>query len=312
MTPLSFSPSTETLWHDVLERADMQTPFYTYSWHKNWFETIGKTWTPYILLHSRNVLLPLAVKDNRAVLSGGEEVSDYMDAIGKQDEFALAWKAAISYLEKAGIKTLRLPNVPQDSKTLSYFRSISDDDHITISKEDTTPRVTLPETWEAYVSSLGRKYRHELRRKVRKFEREFPDMKIHESKNISHDIKSLFDLMIHNSQKQEFLTTEMKTFFSGIATTCSSCVHILSLQNNETVISSILYFKCGKTLFLYNSGFDKHEFSGAGFYLKSQSIKHAIDQSVTMYNFLQGNERYKYELGGKDFFVYTIQVNINN
>lgn len=33
-------------------------------------------------------------------------------------------------------------------------------------------------------------------------------------------------------------------------------------------------------------------------------------QEIYLNYFLQGNERYKYELGGKDFFVYTIYLRL--
>lgn len=33
-------------------------------------------------------------------------------------------------------------------------------------------------------------------------------------------------------------------------------------------------------------------------------------QEIYLNYFLQGNERYKYELGGTDFFVYSISANL--
>lgn len=62
--------------------------------------------------------------------------------------------------------------------------------------------------------------------------------------------------------------------------------------------------------FLYNSGFDRECCQNAGFYLKTMSIKRAIENGLKEYNFLQGSERYKYDLGGKDFFVYTIYLRL--
>jgi len=40
---------------------------------------------------------------------------------------------------------------------------------------------------------------------------------------------------------------------------------------------------------------------------KAMAIKRTIEKGLKQYNFLQGNEAYKYHLGGCDFFVYTIK-----
>ena len=46
-------------------------------------------------------------------------------------------------------------------------------------------------------------------------------------------------------------------------------------------------------------------------YSEYHCIKHdEVEQKLKEYNFLQGSERYKYELGGKDFFVYSISLSL--
>ena len=73
-----------------------------------------------------------------------------------------------------------------------------------------------------------------------------------------------------------------------------------------TLVASVIFFMVDRTLLLYNSGFDA-TYQGAGFYLKAKMILWAIENNYTEYNFLQGQERYKYELGGKDVAVYRIE-----
>jgi CelD/BcsL family acetyltransferase involved in cellulose biosynthesis len=72
----------------------------------------------------------------------------------------------------------------------------------------------------------------------------------------------------------------------------------------------MLAFAVGDTLMGYNSGFDETNFSGSGFYLKAKMLERAEQQGFRNFNFLQGNERYKYELGGKDFFVYKADIDL--
>jgi hypothetical protein len=82
----------------------------------------------------------------------------------------------------------------------------------------------------------------------------------------------------------------------------------LYIALGDKKIAATLSFIYEGTLFLYNSGFDKVCCANAGFYLKAQTIKRAIENGLKSYNFLQGNERYKYELGAKDFEIYSISL----
>ena len=60
---------------------------------------------------------------------------------------------------------------------------------------------------------------------------------------------------------------------------------------------------------LYNSG-NNHEFDyySVGLLLHSFAIKDAIEQGMEYFDFLRGDEQYKYRLGGIDNMVFTIKV----
>ena len=60
---------------------------------------------------------------------------------------------------------------------------------------------------------------------------------------------------------------------------------------------------------LYNSGYDpSYSFYSVGLLLKAQSIHWAIEQGKKKYDFLRGNERYKYDLGAKNLRLYRIEI----
>jgi lipid II:glycine glycyltransferase (peptidoglycan interpeptide bridge formation enzyme) len=120
------------------------------------------------------------------------------------------------------------------------------------------------------------------------------------------DIETLLSLMELDEQKKTFLTSEMKLFFKKTAETFTDSVSLLFITIHGEPASAILSFIQDGIYYLYNSGFDKVRHKNAGFYLKAKSIRYAIEHKCKLYNFLQGNERYKFDLGGKDFFVYRI------
>ncbi len=215
----------------------------------------------------------LARRGNELIIAGGYEVADYLDVVHPEE---------IS--KKFPGMHLTLRNVPEDSPTVTYFH---------MEKEDTTPITILPPI-------LDKKNQHEMERKIRKFEREHNDITFSET----DDIRILLNLMKLDPRKKEFLTPDMEEFFGRI---CSMGV-ITQLLINTTPAAAMLTFSAGGTLMGYNSGFDEEKYSGSGFYLRSKILERATKAGYKKFNFLQGNERYKYELGGKDFFVYKIDA----
>lgn len=145
-----------------------------------------------------------------------------------------------------------------------------------------------------------------MERKIRKFEREQKDIKMYDERNID----LLLTLMKLDERKKIFLTQEMELFFRKIAEQFQKNIIQTILTVDGKPAAALLAFRVGGTLMSYNSGFDEAHFSGAGFYLKAMHIKRAIGAGIKTYNFLQGSERYKYELGGKDFFVYRVNVTL--
>ena len=113
--------------------------------------------------------------------------------------------------------------------------------------------------------------------------------------------------MKQDDAKAEFLTPTMEKFFESLAQEFKDELELLFLCTDNQAVAAILSFSTNNQRLLYNSGFSKEQYSGAGFYLKASAIKLAIEQKVETYNFLQGNERYKYELGGQDHQVYSIE-----
>lgn len=308
---LSFIHSPFAHWYNttMIEKVpsyknpDNTLPFQTYEWSRIWFETVGKKYVPYILARDGQNVAPFARQGPVVTFSGGEDISDYQDIVGPKEDTVHTWKELISFLKADGATTIRLRNIPEDSPTLSYFRTLP---HATIEREDTTPVLALPPAWDTYLEQLSTKDRHELKRKLRKFERDHANISL----TSSVDVEILLSLMKLDPRKEEFLTPDMQEFFRRISEAFKENITLTVLTVDGHPAAATFEFVVGNTVMLYNSGFDEEHFSGAGFYLKATNIKRAIETGMTNYNFLQGKERYKYALGGKDFLVYKIDLTI--
>ncbi|OGG30237.1 hypothetical protein A3A63_01410 [Candidatus Gottesmanbacteria bacterium RIFCSPLOWO2_01_FULL_46_9] len=296
-------PDSKPVWDRVYAANPLQAPFLIWAWHNDWTRILAGEWTSYCLIIDDDVIAPLAKNGDTVIFSGGDEIADYLDLIGPEEKKFGAWEQIIPFLKKQGVKNIRLRNVPQHSPTLSFFQKLKG---AVAEQEDTTPIITLPASWEAYVGSLPKKYRHELERKIRKFDREHPDAELIKSVDPEGDLRLLFELMEKDKSKRAFLTPDMKTFFTAITQSFKNHISLLYIRSGDKNMAATFSFVFEDTYYLYNSGFDKECCANAGYYLKAASLKRAIEKGIKHYNFLQGNERYKYELGGVDFPVYRI------
>lgn len=302
-----FTPELELLWAKALEKDSARCPFYSIAWHKAWFTLFGMTEKLAIAADpDMGIVVPLAIQDNNAHFSGGEEIADYLDAIGPDTHKADAWKRTCDLLKERGITSANLRNIPERSPSIEYFRSRQG---VSLSREDTTPIVPLPQTFELYLTSLDRKNRHELKRKMRRFDESYADTKLRYSKDADVSISLLLSFMKNDSEKQKFLTPAMERFFNALPDIAQDKLIQFTLLYNDAPVATTLAFDYNETLFLYNSGFNSN-IEGSGFYLKAKTIAWAIQRGYTSYNFLQGDERYKYELGGKDFLVYKAELTL--
>ncbi|HLD24681.1 MAG TPA: GNAT family N-acetyltransferase [Patescibacteria group bacterium] len=282
-----FDDELRSLWPETT------MPFYSFAWHKTWFDHFGANEQLSIIEHG-GYIAPLAIREGIAHFTGGEEIADYLDIIIQEQLDSVSWNQILGVLHKRSARAVRLCNIPEGSSTLTFFNTMP---NTAIEKEDTTPILTLPENFEAYLASLDRKKRHEVRRKMRRFEEEHQDITLEERT----DIDLLITLMQNDTEKQAFLTPDMKDFFRTLPTLGLTRQFVLTL--NGKPVATTLTFEVEHSLLLYNSGYT---IEGSGWYLKVKLIEWAIKERFAHVNFLQGGERYKYDFGAKDFLVYRV------
>ena len=119
---------------------------------------------------------------------------------------------------------------------------------------------------------------------------------------------------ISSSEKKTFMTTKMEKFFTDLIIKMlseDSLLYSYLKIENKTVACSIS-FRYANVRFLYNSGFDPsyNNFS-SGLLNHAFAIKRSIENKIEVFDFMRGNERYKYDLGAVDKMLYTFQIEKN-
>jgi CelD/BcsL family acetyltransferase involved in cellulose biosynthesis len=207
--------------------------------------------------------------------------------------------------------------VPGASRTLSALDEIAAPLGFTVVRalEERCPVLALPGSWEAYLQGLSGKQRHELTRKMRRLDRELPQARItalSRPTDIDLRIGDFFDLHRRSAAgKARFMDARMEAFFrrAAIALATAGAARLWFLDAPEGPLASYMTIEWNGTVGLYNSGFrpDRAALS-PGVVLLASLIQDAIARGCRRFDFLRGEERYKYDLGGVAEDVHTVTI----
>ena len=309
-------------WCTLLAECVHPKPFQYHSWQRVWWQHFGGNRQPLLLTvrdGGRLVGLASLMRENdRLLLAGDPNIQDYMDVVVAADAGDAVYAALFERIAAEPWQELVLWGVPDFSRTLTVFPELARASGMSVEDEyeATCPRITpLPDSWDRYLESLSKKDRHELRRKIRRFQEAGADMTLYAVTEPEGIAAGLDDFIrLHTSSrrdKAEFMTPEMEAFFRDMAPTLAmdGIVRLFFIELNHQRVAALLAFDVGGELMLYNSGYDP-AYSGAsvGLVSKALTLKAAIEDGKTCYDFLRGVEPYKYDLGATSLDVRTLTV----
>jgi CelD/BcsL family acetyltransferase involved in cellulose biosynthesis len=332
-------------WNALLRRSRFDTIFLTWEWQETWWRCLGAARGPLYLLAVRQdgrliAILPLYLSEDDGVrclqVVGCIEVSDYLDLVVEAGQEEAVYAAFLDWLagpDAPAWDLIDLCNQPQ--ATLAHTRlpelaaARGWDAHSI--EEDVCPVVTLLQeprgideaeaeaAWETYLAGLDKKERHEIRRKLRRVEREAPDARVVvlTGDGPEMDLDAAMDCFIglhrmSSPAKDAFMAGEMQAFFRAIARALadSGWLKLFFLQAGGAAAATYFCFDYNNELLVYNSGYDPQASPqlSLGWVLMARVIQHAIAAGKARLDFLQGSEDYKYRFGGRDTAVYRTLI----
>ncbi len=324
----------KTEWNDLLHRSRFDTIFLTWEWQTIWWEHLGSQRGPLYLLAARQAgrlvgILPFygtGGEDQTLNVVGCIEVSDYLDLIIEAGQEEAVYSALLAWLTAPGAPAwsmIDLCNQPAPSlahqllpalATAAGFRA-------DVLQEDVCPIIALPgaddpDGWETYLAGLDKKERHEIRRKLRRIEREAPDAEVR-FVGADEDVTAAMDhfIALHRhsrADKHAFMTPEMQAYFRALAGVLAAkgWLQLSFLEVADQPVATYFCFDYNNQILVYNSGYDPDAVPqlSPGWVLLAQLIQHAIALGRTHFDFLQGNEDYKHRFGGVDSPVYRTLI----
>lgn len=310
----------QAAWEDILPGCATDTVYVTPSWQRVWWRHFGEGAELHILKlvdgGTLTGIAPLKLSGNVLSLVGNADLFDYNDfpvVAGREADF---YPALWSYIARLNWTSLELQSIPEGSPTLRYAVQEAERAGLSIEsrEEDKAPFADLPASWDDFVSSLSKKRRHELRRKMRRAEAagEMSQYVFTSPEDVARSMPE-FALLLRSSSedKARFLTLPRERFFADAAVELArrSQLRLSFLELDGAKVASNIVIDYGDSYLLYNSGYDP-EYSdlSVGLVNKALTIKEGIEAGKRRFDFLRGTERYKYDLGAEDRAVYRLTV----
>ena len=291
-------------------------------WLETWWKEFSSEYDLLLLsIYQGNKVIgiaPLKVREKKASIIGSSDVSDFVDFIilpGREQEF---FSCLFEYLSNKGISLLDIKHVHPESSIYRFFVNEVENLRYEIyyKQEDVSLELDLPACWNDYLASLSGKQRHEVRRKIRRLQ-EAGSIKYHtitDSDEVTRLLDTFFWMFAESREdKKRFLTTSRESFFRSMITrmTEQGFLKVGILELNDKPVSIIIYFDFENKIYLYNSGYDReYRHLSVGLLLKIFCIKESIEKNKTVFDFLKGNETYKYRLGAREVPLYYCRITI--
>ena len=316
-----FSEFSETVWNALVEQSIADTPFSRHEYLSEWWKTLGGgEWkqAELVLVSAGEAdqlvgIAPLFIAEHDGqqalMLVGSIEISDYLDLIVREADLPRFLSGLLDFLASPAAgnwSAIDWYNLPDSSPTLAALKAESERHGWSYHEEiyRPTPRIPLNGSFDGYLSRIDKKQRHEIRRKMRRAAESEKNVRFHvidKTADIESEINAFFDLMVQDPNKEQFLHPEMREQMSVTVRSAFERDYLwlafLEVDGKKTAAS--LNFDYKNKLWGYNSGVSReHMELSPGWVLLSYVIQWCSENGRYEYDFMRGDEEYKYRFGG--------------
>lgn len=296
-------------WSDLWERCPEATPFQAPEWLLPWWEHLGRGRLCTLALWRADRLVglaPLFVEPYfhlplRRLALVGTGNTDYLDLLLDPAESARALPALLNAIQDAPIRwdfcdlqQLRAGTALLEAGVHPSLRSV-------VREQEVCPVLTLPAAEDPFAAALPARLRSNLRYYQRRLEREGSTFALAAPDAVKGALEALFWLHGARWRKRKlpgvFTSSRVRRFHHDAARRFSRRgwlrLHTLTLGGQ---IRAVLYcFHCRDRAYYYASGFDPALARlSPGTVLTGRAVQAAADEGAREFDFLRGDEPYKY------------------
>ncbi|MDQ7028993.1 MAG: GNAT family N-acetyltransferase [Ardenticatenia bacterium] len=318
-------------WEALHAMSPTATVFNSLAWCRVWWRHFGASGRLHVLavraeedtlvgLAPMRMAPPHETGFSRPVIRfvGSTDLCDYQDMLFAPGYEWYVVERLLAVWEHVGCQcALDLHAVPHRSPTVHALSALCQQLGYSVVREaeEVCPVVPLPGRWQDYVQSLDAKDRRELRRKMRKAGRAglVSWYRVTDPAHVAEDLPLFFALHRAGApEKAAFMDTRREAFFADMVSSLAAhgWVWLAFLLVDGTPAACYLGFDFRGEIQVYNSGLAPTVAPrlSPGWMLLGYLIEHAIALRRHRFNFLRGEEAYKYQFGARPEPIYHLRV----
>jgi len=314
----------QSRWDDLLEKSTSSSIFLTWEWLFTWWSHYQQKRKLFLvlfwegkelvgiapLLQGKEGRGGIKVQTLRFLGSDGPACSEFLDLIIAPGYEIKVYQRMVNFLQEYNFAWDRVvlnPISMEGSHIHHLHRLLSQAYLAELEKTIMCPYVKLPTDWSQFLAGLSPSFRQQVRASVRKFENQTRIQYIPDAQDVFSVCMLVDTLSNLNRQRMEqkgidstlksssfcrFLSDALEQFQSRGWLGCSL------LQKEQQILAIIFNFQYAKKIWYYQAGFlPEYASFRPGTLLFAWTIQEAIEKGFLEYDFLRGEEQYKYRWG---------------
>ena len=312
----------------------MHSPFLAWGWVAAWLRYLAGPHELSIVVWQdehgvAQFIVPLIVRGRSRMIGGrtvmlacgyGREASDYLGCLRLPQHDSRIGELTAHGITKLVDKTLPVSltaldgRVEYESELQATVRGLGrrtrcETQHVCVA-------ANLPGTWDEYLQGLSSNFRSQVRRRCRKTENEesltFRSIAAAETREFTEILIRLNrQRMAYKGKRSSLEDENIREFLleSVPYMAANNIAWMDVLEKDGETVAAALNFVHGKSAFFYIGGIDHSaEKWGPGTALFAHIIMRCIRQDYLVYDFLRGQEDYKYKWGGTDVPMHKLDI----
>ncbi|WP_420627643.1 GNAT family N-acetyltransferase [Candidatus Leptofilum sp.] len=312
-------------WDDLAQRGITDTPFQTLAYQKAWWTHLhpenGRLRTITVRNDQKKLLAIASLYnvDGTLYFNGCVEETDYLDLITTPDHAEMAWQAILDCLCSPNFPkwhSIDLCNIPEASPSRTILAQEAQRRGFLFNEtlNEVCPIIPLADSFNAYLSGIGSKQRREINRKLRRAKGAEAELVVVGSEDdIDTAVSDFLDLLQKSTfEKRDWLNDGRRAVFYEAARAAQKAgtLQLLFMEVGGKKAAGLFNFDYKDRIWVYNSGLDPALFGALslGVVITAKAIEFAIENGRATFDFLRGNETYKYRFGAEDTTIYRIHM----
>jgi CelD/BcsL family acetyltransferase involved in cellulose biosynthesis len=315
----------EEEWNALVAQGMTNTPFQQFAYQKSWWQHLQPAHSSLhtiVVRHEDGRLAGIAsfyLIEGVLYFNGCVEETDYLDLIVAENEAEPVWTAVFDCLCRNDFpawQALDLCNIPATSLSRQILQLAAEKRGFSFAESvnEVCPIIELPGSFEDYLENIDSKQRREIKRKLRRAEGADAKMRIVNAEdNLEVEIENFLTLLQASTfEKRDWLSDGRRALFhdTAKAAMASGMLQLIFIEVDGRNAATLFNFDYANKIWVYNSGLDPANYGSLslGVVITAKAIEYAAENGRAEFDFLRGNETYKYRFGAIDTTIYRIQI----